>query len=533
MSQQTCSKFALAVKNITTFGDTDVLPFPFETLIFFDRPDQVTDDLERLYNAQDIVKTSSIFHESLLATAGYSGLRRVTQIDPFWNAFYFGLVLSVAQDIEAVRLPIEEESVFSYRFEVDKKTNKLFRTEFDFRSFEAACLRKASEAKYVVACDISDFYSRIYHHRLENALRRCTTKQKNSDLIVDFLKSLSKGTSYGLPVGGPASRILSELVLNNVDRLLHAARIPFCRYCDDYRLFANSLSDAYSHLIFLSEKLLDNEGLTLQKHKTRIMSSSEFERTTELADEDSTEMATMKRSFLNLRLFYDQYSPTAESDYEALREELEPFDVLAMLRSETSKSRVHQPLAKRLVQSIAFLSPDAKIGAVRTILQHLETLYPLLNTVLIALKDMAKDEDFAARSAIFAKIREGVDKESFIYGPSCNLAFAVRVLGYDPSIEADATLSSIYRRTNLSCIRRDVILALARKRSHPMLSDLMKSYDSSGPWEKRAFILASYVMGDEGTYWREGRSKRFDETEIIVRDWAASKKVSKGWDVPL
>src|SRR5208283_2325363 len=91
-----------------------------------------------------------------------------------------------------------------------------------------------------------------------------------------LLSRFSGGVSYGLPVGGPAARLLSELLLNRTDRLLLANKIIFCRFVDDYRIFADSRASAYRALLLLSQVLLADEGLTLQRNKTRILSSDEY-----------------------------------------------------------------------------------------------------------------------------------------------------------------------------------------------------------------------------------------------------------------
>ena len=104
-----------------------------------------------------------------------------------------------------------------------------------------------------------------------------------------ILSAISDGASYGLPVGGPASRILSEILLNRVDRLLTLEQIKFGRFVDDFVVFAKSREDAYSALIRLSGFLLNNEGLSLQKSKTRVMTAAEFLGTSEFTTEVTTD----------------------------------------------------------------------------------------------------------------------------------------------------------------------------------------------------------------------------------------------------
>src|SRR5262249_6010903 len=153
-----------------------------------------------------------------------------------WNAYYLSLVISVADQIESQRIPVADETVFSYRFDWQDSTAKLFQdsTWMDFRS---RCLKLSASFPIVVQTDISDFYPRIYHHRIENALNRLPNPGNAPKRIMELLKELSKNVSYGLPIGGPASRLLAEFALNGVDLIMVRNGIRFCRYADDYALF--------------------------------------------------------------------------------------------------------------------------------------------------------------------------------------------------------------------------------------------------------------------------------------------------------
>ena len=128
----------------------------------------------------------------------------------------------------------------------------------------------------MVVSDISEFYPRLGHHRLDATLLQLNLGNDIASRIKKFLKQFSGTRSFGLPIGGPAARILSELVLTQIDLLLVGHGVEFVRFADDYHLFANSHEDAYAALIFLSEKLFDNQGLSLQKSKTRILPAAEF-----------------------------------------------------------------------------------------------------------------------------------------------------------------------------------------------------------------------------------------------------------------
>ncbi|GAI84120.1 unnamed protein product, partial [marine sediment metagenome] len=98
----------------------------------------------------------------------------------------------------------------------------------------------------------------------------------------------------------------------------------------------------YGSLVYLNEALLNNEGLSLQKNKTRIMTAPEFLETSALSDvnEPENQEEKDKRNFIRIHLHYDPYSDTADEDYKALCEEINKFDIIGMLASEMQKTRV-------------------------------------------------------------------------------------------------------------------------------------------------------------------------------------------------
>jgi hypothetical protein len=211
----------LAIANVAHFGDTDIFPFPVENRLFLDKAAEVAAvlrDIDKDFDAA--VLRMPVLTGKELSAVGYSGFRQGTQIDPIWNAYLLALVASIGDDIEARRMP--SSVVFSYRYKPNGVSGSLFDRDVGWPQFQAAAKVGASNHAYVLRCDISDFYPRIYHHRLENALRRATARADAVNRIMDLVGAISSGPSYGLPVGGPAARLLSELLLNSVDRLLVA-----------------------------------------------------------------------------------------------------------------------------------------------------------------------------------------------------------------------------------------------------------------------------------------------------------------------
>src|SRR5262249_30996787 len=162
--------------------------------------------------------------------------------------------------IESKRLSRDEKAVFSYRFLPDPSTGHLF-ADSTWRHYKQEALEKSKRYPFVLLADVADFYPRVAHHRLENWLQRLEKHEEEGKRIMALLSRFSQTRSYGLPIGGPASRILAELALNPVDLFLNRKGIPFCRYVDDFHIFARSKQEAYNHLAFLAQ-ILFNEGLS-------------------------------------------------------------------------------------------------------------------------------------------------------------------------------------------------------------------------------------------------------------------------------
>jgi hypothetical protein len=527
----------LALRNVAQHGDTDIFPLPLELTWFFDAEDAAVRLLGELDSHFDQwMATYPVLAAKALVGVGYSGFRAATQIDPIWNAYLLSLVVEIAPDVERARLDHTAKRIFSYRYAPDPATAGLFSPDLGWTSFQAEGLLRGKHAEIIVGTDISDFYTRIYHHKLENALDRCTQNKDAAKRITDIISKLSGPASYGLPIGGNAARLLAEIVLNAADRLLMAKRVDFIRFVDDYYLFCPTREEAHRALVVLSDVLLHNEGLTLSRGKTRLMTRSEFLRVSPLADPDtadSEEEAEGKR-FLRIRLSYDPYSDTAEEDYDRLAEELDKFDILSMLAREFRKTRVDETLVKQLVKSVRFLSPVVRDRAVQSLLDNVEMLYPVFPTLAILLRRCLADLSEATRARIFAVMRSLFEKGSHITMIPVNRLFAVRLLAYDDSDASDPVLVAVYDEVpDDMMVRRDVILAMARRRRTFWLSDVMKRYARLTPWERRALLAASYGLGDEGRHWRDEVRRELSPVDRELLSWIGQKNNGRLWELPL
>jgi hypothetical protein len=527
-----------AIRNVSSHGDTDVYPYPLENHWFHDAEESVANLLMKLDGDFDgWLRSYPLSCTTGLSSVGYNGFRPATQIDPIWNAYLLALLLEIGPEIEEARIPVERGVVFSYRFKPSIEKATLFDREIGWYLFQKTALQRAAEVEFIVSTDISDFYSRVYHHRLENALKQATRNGDVVKRIMEISRRLSIGeTSYGLPVGGQASRILAELLLNRTDRLLLASGIQFCRFVDDYYLFASTASNAQTNLVQLSEILLTNEGLTLARAKTRILSKSEFLRSSPVAeiDESATPDDAMAQEFLSFRLAFDPYSPTADVDYLLLKEQLESFDITGMLAKELRKSRIDEGVTRQLVKAVRFLQPELRDAAVRSMVGNLGLLYPIFPSVAILLHQILPDVSDSTKNEIFEVIRTLVNQRSHILLVPANLAFAIRILAYDRTEETDPLLIEVYERPRANMmIKRDVLLAMTRRRVDYWLSAQLKQFSVVTPWERRALIVASYILSDEGQHWRRRVRDELQDVDALFMQWVGGKNNGQVWELPL
>lgn len=230
----------LAVQNVAFWGDTDVLPFPLENHWFHDDEDSAVGILADLDdNFEFWLNSYPVVYYRGLTNVGYVGYRAVTQIDPVWNAYLLALTIQLAPEIEAMRVPVNRSRVFSYRFAPNLDRHTLFDTEVGWHKYQEVALNRALPGGVVLSTDIANFYPRVYHHRIRNALNGATDNRVAVGRILDILQRLDAGgVSYGLPIGGNAARILAEALLDRTDRLLLSREVDFCRFVDDYTIFA-------------------------------------------------------------------------------------------------------------------------------------------------------------------------------------------------------------------------------------------------------------------------------------------------------
>ncbi len=267
----------MAINNIIKEGTTDVELFnkPFEIKLIENNEirqeilESVVKSIKK--NNFEELKINKIGHV-LVPKKNLCDYRKCAWIDVIDEIKYLTLVLLIAKEIEIARDNKSNKRVFSYRLKTKGNNGYIFDNEYNYTSFRHRILEKSKmkNKRIVVECDISNFYDRLNLHRLQSTLLSIEKIDKDIiNLLNEVLLFWSNRDSYGLPVGSNASRILAEASLLEIDNYLISKKIDFCRFVDDYRIFAKNASEAHKNLALLVERL-NKEGLFLNYSKTNI-----------------------------------------------------------------------------------------------------------------------------------------------------------------------------------------------------------------------------------------------------------------------
>lgn len=100
--------------------------------------------------------------------------------------------------------------------------------------------------RWVVDLDLEKFFDRVNHDRLMAAVAKRVADKRMLKLIRAFLEAgvmedgLVSAVDEGTPQGGPLSPLLSNLVLDELDRELERRGHRFVRYADDCNIYVGS-----------------------------------------------------------------------------------------------------------------------------------------------------------------------------------------------------------------------------------------------------------------------------------------------------
>jgi group II intron reverse transcriptase/maturase len=165
---------------------------------------------------------------------------------------------------------------------------KFSKSSFGFRPRRSAhhALAKASEyiregRGYVVDIDLEKYFDTVNHDRLMYRLSQDIADKRVLKLIRKYLQSglmrngVIERRQRGTPQGGPLSPLLSNIVLDELDKELERRGHKFCRYADDCQIYVGSEAAAQRVKISVTEFLEQRLKLRVNREKSAATKVSE------------------------------------------------------------------------------------------------------------------------------------------------------------------------------------------------------------------------------------------------------------------
>ena len=137
---------------------------------------------------------------------------------------------------------------------------------------------------HCVDVDLSKFFDRVQHDVLMSRVSRKVHDRRLLRLIGRYLRAgvmvegVLQPTDEGAPQGGPLSPLLSNILLDDLDKELERRGLRFVRYADDFMIFVQSERSA--ERVFASVQRFLTQHLKLvvneQKSSVRLSSGCEY-----------------------------------------------------------------------------------------------------------------------------------------------------------------------------------------------------------------------------------------------------------------
>ena len=145
----------------------------------------------------------------------------------------------IQQALNQVLQPLfdPEFSVSSYGFRPGRNAHQ---------AVQAAQGYVAAGKRWVVDLDLEKFFDRVNHDVLMARVARKVKDERVLKLIRRYLEAglmeggITSMRTEGTPQGGPLSPLLSNILLDDLDRELERRGLSFCRYADDGNIYVGS-----------------------------------------------------------------------------------------------------------------------------------------------------------------------------------------------------------------------------------------------------------------------------------------------------
>jgi hypothetical protein len=501
--------FERAISDVAAHGDNDTLPFDIDNRFIAENQAALA-QLAFAYSqtlqgldeqaTRNAINGLHIFCERLLSPAGAAGFRTTTKIHPFWNIYFNGLGVAVAELHE----PSRSDRAHSYRF--SRTGPGLFDREASWRVFREATLVDCDEAgdeAVIVQTDIASFYEHAYHHRIQNFVADLFPAGSNVPVQIDrILNKFSSGRSFGLPVGGQGSRILAELLLSAIDRTLTDTQLVWRRYVDDYVLVTGDQAQAYRALAVLSNALSDY-GLTLNKTKTTFLRSKHYVDyvRTQLGGSNDDDADKLRE----IDLYFDPYSDTADDDYDELKETVQNLGIRSLLDLELQKGQPDAFVVAQIGRTLKLHTPEIALQLCETLLAptNLHAFRASWATIMRGVANVRSDDDFIEIFDGLDILLDAIPEHSqhlLVAEASC--LHYLRTIRFRRTERRAQFVLARYTSSASITLRRACIDCWRQWADRPSFIRLRNQWNALSVEEQRMLWLAASKFGDDGTNFR-------------------------------
>ncbi len=519
-------------------GTTDVELFnkPFE-IDFLKNVDVRTKLITKVSSSITAAVTEKKFDKLRVHKLGYvlvpkkslSDFRKCAWIDIYDEIVYLTLVLSMAHSIEKSRIQKSKNRVFSYRYVTSGAT--LFDPDYNYTRFIKEVERKSRKNKILVECDISNYYDRVNLHRIESVLR--SIPEIDIDLITllnDLLLFWADRDSYGIPVGSNASRILAEAALTEVDNYLISKNIDFCRFVDDYRIFAKDAFEAHSNLAILNRRL-SQEGLFLNNQKTNIRDisikrtlkkeSGEINVKQEIIEKESLENGKVSEHVdddLDKPKIIRGYSGLIPTKFRKLslseKENLKKNDLNSLLNSAKKTLLIQPKELTVLVRTIVAQERYQLLVELPSILRKFPQFIPYFVDVLLKYANYMEKNDLISIQEDFKEWMNNDDTPEYIQ------VYLIRLYASKPFQNKSVLLNTFrnLRRNSGDYVGRALLEALEGLLTRGELLEIREYYYRADNWERRQILKLVDQGLSEGEKRPFFKDVRIHEDELFTHE---------------
>jgi hypothetical protein len=512
--------------NALKYSDTNVFPKPFEFSAIQFGWEKIAEYLEK----SNILKWNTRSHRTLLAPKPMWGFRQVTQCDPLDFIILTSIIYEIAQKIEHSRIAEAAQVVFSHRVGIDAD-GRFYSPASNYLAFlsKARELASSNPNGYVVITDITDFYPRLYHHRIETALHEVLGRGSGHvKALMQLLGDWNGTKSFGLPIGPKPLGLIAEVAIIDVDRYLLDEGCRYVRYVDDFRFICGSKTQALDILNKLANYLASQHGLSLNSSKTHVQDTTTFlhNHAYDPSEIIQFQIETQIQELIDYSGVDSWYDMGIVELTEDQRLEFERLDLVGRFEWVLQQTPVDIHLVNYLLARLGQIGDENLVDILvpnkdRFVSNLRNVVYYFANA--IARRPHSAVLRRAARS--FATLlMEDSCVASYPYNKIW-LACLTR-LAY-PEIYPNEMVYLYNSITDDNC-RRELILAIGAKGLSHKLKEIKESLHQFTPWMRRSIIFAmSAIPAEEYSHWIRGMPRQLDIVENAVAHWSLSNSIRR------